>query len=246
MLHGWMAAGTVAMLSGDGGQGKSLIAQQLCTSAVLGRLFFGLACKPGRALYLTAEDDAEELWRRQRDICRMMGTTMADLDDAGLRLAPRIGRNNALATLDRKDWRMVHTDFLARNCRRCLDEGINWVVIDTATQTFSGNQNDEQQVIQFCNILRRWAVLMRGVILLIKHPSVAGRALGTGESGSVAWQNSVRARMYLHKNKDGGLGLELMKSNYSKAGERLPVRWEKGCFVQDIPAASAHYGYRDD
>ena len=246
MVERCFVRGSVGLVSGDGGIGKSLLMQQLCTCAALGRPFLGLTCQPGRALFFGAEDDRDELWRRQYDICRSMGVALADVGDAGLMLAPRVGRDNTLARLDRREWKMVHTDLFSQLSRRCLDEGIQYLVIDTATQTFAGNQNDEQQVVQYCNLLRRLAVLIQGVVLMTKHPSVAGRALGTGESGSVAWSNSVRARMYLTKDKQGSLGLEMMKSNYSKAGDRVPVVWKRGCFVLDQPdPASYNRPYAD-
>jgi RecA-family ATPase len=199
----------------------------------------GLTTQPGRALFFGCEDDYDELWRRQYDICRAMGYTMTDFAEAGLFFAPRVGHENTLSRLDRKEWRMVVTDLFQRILAKCLEEGITYVVIDTATQTFAGNQNDEQQVVQFCNQLRRLAVGIQGCVIITKHPSVAGRALGTGESGSVSWSNSVRSRMYLHRDKNG-LFLSSKKSNYGPADMNVPVRWQKGVFVIDEPDNSSY------
>lgn len=244
MVQDCFVRGAVGLVSGDGGIGKSLLMQQLCTSAVLGRSWFGLTVIAGRALFIGCEDDHDELWRRQHAINRQLGLDMADLGDAGLDLAPRVGRDNTLARLDRKEWRMMPTQLMQRILAYCLGRGIAYVVIDTATQTFAGNQNDEQQVVQFCNMLRRLAVAIQGVVIITKHPSMAGRALGTGESGSVSWNNSVRSRLYLHKDKDG-LHLEAKKSNYGPATMKLPLRWERGCFVLDEPAYAPPRGYAD-
>ena len=116
----------------------------------------------------------------------------------------------------------------------------------TAFPTFGGYQNDEQQVVQFCNQLRRLAVAIQGCVIITKHPSVAGRALGTGESGSVSWNNSVRSRMYLHRDKEDRTILKTMKNNYGRIGDTIPLRWERGCFVRDEPEAqSGSWGYRD-
>ena len=79
-------------------------------------------------------------------------------------------------------------------------------------------------------MLRRLAVAIQGIVILTKHPSVTGRANGTGESGSVAWENSVRARCYLHTNKDGDLVLKTMKSNYGPKGNEIRLHWEDGVF----------------
>lgn len=238
--------GSVALVSGDGGIGKSLLMQQLCSSVVLGRPWMGLSTQPGRALFFSCEDDPDELWRRQYDINRSLDLTMTDVAEAGLHLAPRVGHENTLSRLDRKEWRMVVTDLFQRILAKCLEEGITYVVIDTATQTFAGNQNDEQQVVQFCNQLRRLAVAIQGCVIITKHPSVAGRALGTGESGSVSWNNSVRSRMYLHRDKNG-LYLASKKSNYGPADLNIPVRWERGCFIREEvdTGPPPSYGYKD-
>jgi len=240
--------GSVMLLTGPGGAGKSLLMQQLLTSAVLGWPFLGLACQPGRALFFGAEDDQDELWRRQHDINRAAGLTMTDIAEAGLWLAPRVGFDNTLSRLDKKEWRMQPTTLFERLLHKCLEEGITYLVVDTATQTFGGNQNDEQQVVQFLNQLRRLAVAIQGVVILVKHPSAAGQALGTGESGSVAWHNGVRSRLYLHKDKALGLTLSSRKSNYGPADLELPIRWERGVYQMNAPevaAASARYGYTD-
>jgi len=248
MVEKCFVRGSVALVSGDGGIGKSLLMQQLMTSAVMGWPFLGLSCQAGRALFFGAEDDADELWRRQYDINRSLGLAMTDISEAGLWLAPRVGYENTLSRLDRKDWRMQPTKLFEMLLARCLDEGITYVVIDTATQTFAGNQNDEQQVVQFCNQLRRLAVAIQGVVIMTKHPSVSGRALGTGESGSVAWSNSVRSRLYMTKDKALGLTLASRKSNYGPADLEIPIMWSKGAYVENAPPppASGRYGYSDD
>jgi len=247
MVEGVVARGNVCLLAGDGGQGKSLVAQQLCTSAVMGRPWLGLSCRPGRALFFSCEDDRDEMWRRQADICRAMGCSLGDVGEAGLELAPRVGFDNTLSRLDRKEWRMVVTGLFVRLAAACRDLGVNYVVIDTATQAFGGNQNDEQQVVQFCNQLRRLAMAIQGCVVITKHPSVAGRALGTGESGSVSWNNSVRSRMYLHRDKDDRTVLKCMKNNYGRIGETIPLRWERGVFLtdRDEGGPTGSWGYRD-
>lgn len=231
MVEGAIPKGQVCLLAGVGGIGKSLLAQQLCTCAALGRPWLGLSCRPGRALFFGCEDDRDELWRRQRDICRTLGVSLTDAGEAGLELAPRVDFENTLSRLDKAAWQMVVTDLFVALAERCRDLGISYVVIDTATQTFGGNQNDERHVVQFCNQLRKLAVMIEGCVILTKHPSAAGRSNGTGESGSVAWSNSVRSRLYLHK-ENGNTTLDLLKSNYGPVSISIPVLWQRGCFIR--------------
>lgn len=222
---------TVAMISGDGGIGKSLLMQQLLTSACLGALWLGLACERGRGLFLACEDDEDELHRRQAAINRSLGREMADAIEGGLYLAGRVGMDNALSRLDRRSWRMEPTELFKRLLGFCLQYGVNYVVVDTATQCFAGNQNDEQQVVQFINQLRRLAIAIQGVVLITKHPSLSGRALGTGESGNTAWHNSVRSRLYVYERKDGVTELRGMKANYGRKLDKIALKFDRGAFV---------------
>src|SRR5229473_286059 len=216
MVEGCFMRGTVGLIAGDGNIGKSLVCQQLATSAVLGRPWLGLTLKPGRALYFGCEDDEGELHRRQWAINRDLGYAMEDVLDAGLDLRDRVGKDNTLMYLKRPEWRMTRTPLMDRLVRVCVTEGVQYVIIDTATKTFRGNQNDETQVDDYITELRRLAIAIQGVVIITKHPSVTGRALGTGESGSVAWNNSVRSRLYMHEHKGLGLVMEGLKSNYSR------------------------------
>jgi hypothetical protein len=60
---------TVTLKSGDGGVGKSLLAMQLCVSTALNKPWIGREVAPGRGVYLSAEDDMDEVHRRLSDIC---------------------------------------------------------------------------------------------------------------------------------------------------------------------------------
>lgn len=249
MVEGCFLRGTVGLIAGDGGIGKSLCAQQLCTSATLARPWLGLHVKKGRALHLACEDDGDEMHRRQIDINRSLGADMEDVLEGGIELHGRVGRDNALVAFDRPSWRMKRTGLMDRLIKLCRMLGVQYVIVDTATATFRGNQNDEIQVNDYVTELRRLAVAIQGVVVITKHPSVTGRASGTGESGSVAWENSVRARLYLHNSKERGLVLAGMKANYGRKLDPIPLRWSRGVFERiDAPAPrdySEAGGYSD-
>jgi RecA-family ATPase len=110
--------------------------------------------------------------------------------------------------------------------------------IEAAADVFSGNENDRAQVRQFVGLLRRLAINSGAAVLLIAHPSLTGLASGSGSSGSTAWNNSARSRLYFTSPKKSDDGedsevreLRVMKSNYGPAGEVVRLRWQKGLFV---------------
>lgn len=232
--------GTVGMVAGDGGIGKSLLMQQLATCACLGRAWLGLRVEPVKAMVLACEDDEGELFRRQTTINLELSCDMDEIAEAGLVVMPRVGEDNALMRFDRRTWKMTATDWLSQLRVDTARFGVQLVIIDTATQTFIGNQNDETQVMEFVTVLRKWAIEMNGAVILTKHPSMSGRNNGSGESGNVAWNNSVRSRFYMHKDKGGDLLFECKKSNYGKQ-ITLKLRWDRGVYRRDEPVITMPY-----
>ena len=93
--------GSVTLLSGDGGVGKSLLAMQLMTAGALdpreeGRKekWLGVEVEPFASLGFFCEDDEEELHRRQDRINAHYGCRFAELDD--VRWMAQVGRDNVM------------------------------------------------------------------------------------------------------------------------------------------------------
>ena len=61
----WIPYGVVTALYGDGGLGKSLLAQQLQTCGAIGAYWLGLEVPNVRSIGFYCEDEGEELERRQ-------------------------------------------------------------------------------------------------------------------------------------------------------------------------------------
>lgn len=244
MVERHFLKGTVALVSGDGSIGKSTIMQQLATCATMGMPWLGFGVEKGPALLLACEDDFVQLLHRHRSITRWLGIPFHAPKQCGLQLWPRVGQENTLMSIGRDTgWKMAGTHWFERVSLRCKRQGIKYLIIDTSTQTFDGNQNDERHVMQFISALRQLALAMEGCVIITKHPSLSGRALGTGESGNTAWNNSVRSRFYMHKDRQGQLVWKGMKSNYGPLGEDLPLRWQDGVFILDEPEAGYEERY---
>jgi RecA-family ATPase len=231
--------GAVTMLSGDGGVGKSLLAMQLMTAGAIGGKWIGIDVPRFKSLGYFCEDDRPELHRRQAAINHHMNCDFADLE--AMRWWPRVGGDNVLVQYAKDSHappslKQGFKDM--QNIVRTL--GIELIVIDTVADVFGGNENFRAEVRSFIAHMRELARINDGAVLLTAHPSVAGQASGTGLSGSTAWNNSVRSRLYLTKPKaaadedDDGRQRELkgMKANYAEAGAKLKLRYEQGVFVR--------------
>lgn len=226
--------GEVTTLNGPGSAGKSLLGQQLATAAAAGMPCLGLAVQPGPAIYLTCEDDAAQLHWRQQHLCAAMGVDMASL--AGkLHLASLRGElGNELATFG-LDGRMSVTASFHRLAATLEATGAKLIILDNVGHLFTGNENDRGEVTRFVNLLNRLAGTTGAAIILIGHPNKAGDEW----SGSTAWNNAVRSRLWLEHDETSDLRtLSLPKANYSRKGEIVSFRWHDWAFVrdEDLPA----------
>lgn len=242
-IEGMIPARNVTLLSGDGGTGKSLLALQIAVAGALGIGTLDLKPKHGRTLVLAAEDDQDEVHRRIADICREHGVGMAGLADR-LRVYPLAGENAELARPDIRSKVIVPTKMY----EALLDEVATFrpdlVVLDTSADLFGGDEVNRAQVRQFVGLLRAIAIGFDTAVLLLSHPSVQGMQTGTGLSGSTAWNNSVRSRLYLTADRDDDdlRVLKGMKSNYGRKGDEMRLRWQDGAFVLDDGKPSAVAG----
>lgn len=234
-VRDWIPHGAVTLLGGDGGVGKSLLAMMLLTAAATGKAWLGQETMPCRTLGVFCEDDADELHRRQVSINEHYGIEFGDLEN--LLWASRVGEDSVLMRFDRED-NATPTEKFQQVHDAAQDHGAQLVVLDSLHDLFGGNENFRPQARAFINLLRSLARDCDGAVVLCAHPSLSGLSSGSGMSGSTAWNNAVRSRLYLTKPKgDDGEDvddlervLSKMKANYSGAGDALKMRWEDGVF----------------
>ena len=124
--------------------------------------------------------------------------------------------------------------------KRAEDENPDLIVIDTLADVFPANENDRAKVRQFIGILRGLALKRNCAVVLLSHPSLTGMNSGTGTSGSTAWNNSVRSRLYLERIIQDGYEpdpdarrLSSKKANYARTGGEIMLRWQEGVFVAE-------------
>lgn len=245
----YLPAGVVSMLGAHGGTGKSTIALMLAVAAATGRELFGQATEQGRALFVSLEDGAAVVRRRLQHICEQWGIEpqevaqyLAIVDGTGTpELYVTEGRGQGLTTA-------TYAELQA------LAQGAALVIVDNASDAYAGDEIQRQQVRAFIRCLAEIARAEDCAVLLLAHvdkgTSRARKAEGgEGYSGSTAWHNSVRSRLFMARAEDGTLSLEHQKSNLGPLAAPLVLRWPHGGLPElDGPTAGivAHIAERVD
>lgn len=240
LVHDLIPQKTVTLFSGDGGTGKSLVSLQLAVSVAAMLAWLGKGVSGGRVIYMSAEDDDDELHRRLDDILRASNRTYDDIEGLTLR---SLAGEDALLAVDTQI-ALMQSELFKELDARAADEAPTLIVIDTLADVYPANENDRAKVRQFIGILRGLALKHECAVLLLGHPSLTGLNSGSGTSGSTAWNNSVRSRLYLSRITDNGFEADpdrrvmtTMKSNYGRIGGETHMRWQAGVFVEE---ASEH------
>lgn len=256
LVRNRIPSGNVTILNGDGAAGKTTIALQLVAAVARGSDWLGAVVnESGRAVFFSAEEDYDEIHRRLGRILDREGLAYGELQGVYLHCCP--GEDAVLGAPD-KNGIVRPTELMKRLEQTVAGIRPALIVIEAAADVFAGNENDRAQVRQFIGLLRKLARSSGAAVLLLAHPSLTGLASGSGTSGSTAWNNSARSRLYFTtaKARDGDepdadvRELRVMKSNYGPAGEVVKLRFDRGAFAPEggpstIERAAADAGADD-
>ena len=228
---------TVTLLGGDGGTGKSQIALQLSVATEIGSEWLGQLPEQGPVVFASAEDDQDELHRRLSDI--------AALHNVSWRTSPTCTLPRSPAAM--LSWACRTSGYHPRNCglARPCGEGRTGQATSRRHRHAGRHLRGQRERARRGSAVHRTVARARDnalcAVLLLNHPSLSGMASGAGTSGSTAWSNSVRSRIYFERAK-GEDGIEIdpdlrllkvMKANDGPVGMELRLRWTKGVFRLD-------------
>ena len=241
--NGWMPADDVTLLGADGGEGKTTLGLQLAYCTAWGFEWLRNRVRAGAAVYYTAEEPIGELHYRLEKIREAI--VLPGEPPNPLRLISRADRDAMLAYPDLSTGTMLKTPLFDELEALIRDLEAKLLVLDAAADVFGGNEIDRAQVRSFIRLLRGVAINNDCAVLLLSHPSVDGMRTGRGYSGSTHWSNAVRSRYYFTTPKkddrepDQDLRqLDLAKSNRSRRGAKIMMRWRNGVFfVEDSDKA---------
>lgn len=242
IVPGLIPAAQVTMITGNGGEGKSLISAQLTVAADIGIQWLGHNVNRVRSVYVHCEDDEDEMKRRIHGIVTPEGKDFSDLENLLL-----IDRDDAETSLFYEamgnDPSGRFTEFYQRVYETVRDYGAQLLVLDSLYNFFGGNENIRSQVTEFIGGLKRMAKRLNCAVVIVAHPGRAGMGQGgDGTSGSTAWHNAVRSRFYLHRKKhpsgdpekQGPLVFEHMKANYGGKVAAAELFWDRGRFMPTV------------
>lgn len=241
IVEGLIPDRTTTMMSAKGGSGKSTVAGQLGVGVSTTGNWLGLPTERGPVVFLSAEDELDELHRRLAAIADAEGLNIAECRD--LHFVPLAGQDAVLGAPDKKSGLIRETLIWRQLCDLVDEIQPKLVIIDTLADVFGGNEIVRAEARQFVGMLNGLAIENNLAVVLLAHPSLNGIANGTGSSGSTAWEASVRSRLYMDsiivdgQETDTDLRvLKVVKANYSKRGTEIRLRWRDGIFVSETPA----------
>ena len=187
-IKGWLGFGHVTLMVGPGGIGKTLLAQQMASCLALGRQFIEAIERPHKCLMWACEDDHDELWRRQVSLSRWCKAGLEEFHE-GLTIIPRHGLENTIVSAE--FGKPLFSPLLIELQEQANDLHADVVILDNVGQLYGGSENDRHSVTVFLNALA--GALAGKAIMLLAHPS---RSMGSEFSGSSAWENVARTRLY--------------------------------------------------
>lgn len=217
----------VTLLGGHGALGKTTLALTLAAHVAAGRPWGPLTVERGRAVFLSFEDEEDDFMRALQEITDLYALPEAEVQaNLGLFDGTETESELAIESTEAGAVRLTFTPMMAEV--EAAAGNADLVIIDNASDTFGGNENNRRQVRAFVRRLAKLARANNAAVVLLAHINKdAAKSGGKGEnySGSTAWHNGARSRLALVESE---AGIELLHEK-AQYGPRLdPLRLERG------------------
>ena len=241
-----LPAGRVALLTGEGGAGKSRLALQLAAGVASGgenrewisgphtamRLGVAVPEDGANVVFASWEDEPEEFYRRLHQISgnaapwvtpdRLERLRMVNLVGEGPVWAPPQGRH--IST-------MAELTVTGERLRRlCEQENARLLVLDPLAAAYASDENARGLVRAFVSHWDAWGQANNCAVLILAHPP---KTAGINYAGSTDWQGAARALWTLQVEIDKSAAasprtwkLDFIKGNYGPRPEPLQLRWD--------------------
>jgi hypothetical protein len=247
LVPDWLEKGIVTFVAGAGGVHKSRLALQIGLCLNAGVLPPGLGAVQrttvergpiATLVYVSAEDDEDELARRAQAITREVGLKRPK--DSRAAFLARKGVDSALIVMREGGQTLVQPFYNELVALLQSIPGHKLVVLDSAYDfaRFTGKTKVEEDVVNYYV-----KVFLQGIcdqcdatLLIPWHPSQAGSERDDMGGWSVAWHNAPRARWGLKAAKDieDAFELSVTKRNHGRKADSVLLRFHEGAL---LPAA---------
>lgn len=244
MVDGVILANDATALYGDGGSGKTTMAEQLAIAMVLERRWLGekIKAEPGNVLIMSGESDEKEVpFRLQRILAGM--DAIPDDDDVALLnkhiiAYPLFDVSPCLIRADKSTKKVTTTVAYKWLRNRMAQHRPKLLILDSLYNFYSDDEKDKPVVHQFAMLVRRLAKNFNCAVVLIGHPSLSGMESGRGTSGATTWFNAFRGWVFVEaqnvdevkEGHDRIHKLTAKKAQYAPAGKVIEAYWHKGCY----------------
>lgn len=223
----------VMLWAAHGGVGKSTIALMLGVATGTGRPLFGIPTRKSKVCFFSAEDGAAVVRHRLHFVCGAMGVDMRELDGELFILDATAGDPALFAEVTVAGRREGETTRTYSALREFVKQhSIGLLIVDNASDTFDASEIERSKVRGFMRALANLARECEMAVILLAHVDKGtsrGERAGTeGYSGSTAWNNSARSRLFMSRSSDGGLLIEHQKHNLGPLHEPIRLTWATG------------------
>ena len=241
LVEGVIQGRKVSLLMGEDGSGKSMLMLMLLLAVATGGNWLGLGVRRGPVIFLTAEEEADDVWERIAAIEDTLDRTFdlkdfhlvvidenLDESDEGLVLgAPGADRKIQMTDL----WNQLVAGI----------ETIKPVAVglDPLVEIFDGDEMVRVQARQFVAPMRKIARKRDLALYLAGHPSKTSAQSKTGTAGTTGWSAATRGRQFLEivydddNNDTGKRKLHVKKVTGGKAGFARPLADHTGLKLGD-------------
>jgi len=243
IIEPWLPRGVVTLLGAHGGTGKTTLALVQAVCVASGRDFMDRPVKQVPVVFFSAEDATDTMKWRLKKILQRLEIPSSDVVET-LTIVDATQVNAALyGELSAKGIRHGATTRGYRLLRDLiLDRQAGLVIVDNASDVFEANENERARVRGFMRSLGRIAVEAHAAVELIAHVDKASaKKIETNEgySGSTAWHNSARSRLFLRTEGVERLVLEHQKANLARRAADLHMTWDESVPVVTAPEIEA-------
>ena len=241
-----LPAGRVALLTGEGGAGKSRLALQLAAgvasggddrqwiSSLHGAMRLGGAVPEDGAnvVFASWEDEPEEFYRRLHQISGNAAPWVSPARLEKLRIVNLVGEGPVWAPPQgRHISTMAELTVTGERLRRlCEQENARLLVLDPLAAAYAADENARGLVRAFVSHWDAWGQANDCAVLILAHPP---KSAGINYAGSTDWQGAARALWTLQAEIDKSpepsprtWKLEFVKGNYGPRPDPLQLRWD--------------------